>query len=213
MRIAILTQPPRGNYGGIMQSYALQYILKELRHIPILIEKDFHKNIPLHKLIMQLPKRLFTKYILHKRKYIFSERAHIIFTTNLRKYTNKFIHQYIDIEIVNKYSDIDLSRYDTIIVGSDQVWRAIFNIDQLEDMFLSFIPNNINIKRISYAASFGTNEWEFTPKQTTVCTELLSRFDAVSVREIDGIELCKKYLKRNDAVCVLDPTLLLNKGT
>ena len=79
-------------------------------------------------------------------------------------------------------------------------------------MFLSFIPKEKKIKRISYAASFGNNEWEFTDEQTETCKELLSRFDAVSVREIDGIELCRKYLKREDAVWVLDPTLLLDRN-
>ena len=40
---------------------------------------------------------------------------------------------------------------------------------------------------------------------------LLQKFNAVSVREQSGIELCKKYLGRKDVQWVLDPTMLLSK--
>ena len=35
MRIGILTHPLRLNYGGLLQNYALQIILKRLGHTPI----------------------------------------------------------------------------------------------------------------------------------------------------------------------------------
>ena len=78
-------------------------------------------------------------------------------------------------------------------------------------MFLSFIPNNSQIKRIAYAASFGVDEWCFSDAETKSCSSLIQRFDAVSTREIDGIDLCKKYLNRNDVLSVLDPTMLLER--
>ena len=91
------------------------------------------------------------------------------------------------------------------------MWRPLYNWNVLDKMFLSFIPESINIKRIAYAASFGTSEWEYDEAQTKKCSELINKFDAVSTREIDGVDLCKKYLKRDDVVSVLDPTLLLNE--
>lgn len=186
MRIAILTQPLGHNYGGILQNYALQNILQILGHTPTTLkQKDLHQ-ISFFKLLIELPKRLFTKYILKKRKYIFSE-------------------------YVYNPNPIDLTQFDVYIVGSDQVWRPKYNIGMLDKMFLSFLSKRTNIKRISYAASFGTKEWEYTVEQTAKCSKFLSRFDAVSVRETDGVELCKEYLKREDAVCVLDPTLLLER--
>ncbi len=211
MRIAILTQPIRANYGGILQAYALQNILKELGHTPIIIEKQYIQHINLLSFILELPKRLLTKYILKKRKYIFSERANNRRQIEIRKYTNSFISKYIINKFITNYNQIDLTQFDAFIVGSDQVWRPLYNWGELDKMFLSFIPEDKKVKRISYAASFGTNEWEFTPEQTSTCKELLSRFDAVSVRELDGIDLCRKYFKREDAICVLDPTLLLER--
>ena len=93
------------------------------------------------------------------------------------------------------------------------MWRPQYNLfGLLENMFLSFISKFAKIKRIAYAASFGASEWEYDELQTTKCAELIKRFDAVSTREIDGIELCREYLEYNDAISVLDPTLLLDKN-
>lgn len=210
MRIAILTQPLKANYGGILQAYALQNTLNKLGHASTIIEQQYIQEINYLRIFFELPKRFFTKYILKKRKYIFSERANNRRQIEIRKYTNSFISEYIINKFITNYNQIDLTQFDAFIVGSDQVWRPEYNED-IYRMFLSFIPYNYNIKKTAYAASYGTNQWEYTPEQTTTCKELISRFDAVSVREIDGIELCRKYLKREDAVCVLDPTLLLER--
>ncbi len=212
MRIAILTQPLRANYGGILQAYALQYTLKKLGHNSTIIEQEYIQPIKYFKLLFDIPKRLYTKYILKKREYIFSEHINNKHQIERRKYTSSFITKYIQNCFTKGYNSIDINQYDAFIVGSDQVWRPLYNWGNIDKMFLSFIPKESDLKRISYAASFGTSEWEFTPEQTAVCTKLLSRFDAVSVREKDGIDLCREFLKRNDAVCVLDPTLLHYKA-
>lgn len=212
MKIAILTQPLCANYGGILQAYALQYTLNEMGHNSIIIEQEYLQPINNLNLLLSIPKRIFSKYILKRRKYIFSEHQNNKHQIERRKYTTSFISKYIQNSYTKDYNSIDLNQFDAFIVGSDQVWRPLYNWGNIDKMFLSFIPKECNLKRISYAASFGTSEWEFTPEQTSICTELLSRFNAVSVREIDGIKLCKENLKRNDVVCVLDPTLLQNKA-
>ena len=77
-------------------------------------------------------------------------------------------------------------------------------------MYLDFAKDIPSIKRISYAASFGVDNWnEYNKYQTNQCQELINLFDAVSVREGSGVDICKKYLKK-DAVHLLDPTLLLS---
>ena len=79
----------------------------------------------------------------------------------------------------------------------------------IESSFLDF-AETWNIKKISYAASFGTDLWEYNEKQTSNCRKLIRKFDAISVRESSGVTLCKKYLDI-DAIQVLDPTFLLTK--
>lgn len=38
MKIGILTQPLRGNYGGVLQNWALQQVLIRLGHEPVTID-------------------------------------------------------------------------------------------------------------------------------------------------------------------------------
>lgn len=211
MKIAILTQPLRANYGGVLQNYALQQVLIKLGHEPITLAKNPIQYISHFRLILELPKRLFTKYILRKRKYIFSEQKKNKLVENESRILLPFIKKYINRVFVNSYENIDYKQFDGFIVGSDQVWRPLYNWNVLDKMFLSFIPKSCNIKQIAYAASFGTSEWEYNEEQTKICSELINGFDAVSTREIDGVSLCSKYLGYNNAVYVLDPTLLLNK--
>lgn len=108
---------------------------------------------------------------------------------------------------------MDACDFDAIVVGSDQVWRSIYFIPMwfgqpMENAYLSF-TKGWNIKRISYAASFGTDKWEYNEKQTLHSREALQMFDAVSVREENGVKLCKQYFDV-DALHVLDPTMLLD---
>lgn len=98
--------------------------------------------------------------------------------------------------------------YEAYVVGSDQCWRPCYNY-YLPAMFLDFARDK-KVRQIAYAASFGTDKWEFSPKQTDICAPLAKKFDLITVREDSGIELCKKHLGA-DAIHVLDPTMLLDK--
>ena len=206
MNIAILTQPLMANYGGILQNYAIQQVLKQLGHRPITIEQKYAiKETPL----FSIPKRAISKYFLRRKIKIFEEKAINKRELLLRSKLYPFIAKKINRVYFNDWNTINISEYDTIIVGSDQVWRPIYNCEILDKMFLSFIPDN-NIKRIAYAASFGSDKWEFTEQQTIISRDLIKRFDAISIREDSGIKLFKDYLGGN-ATQVLDPTLLLSK--
>lgn len=101
---------------------------------------------------------------------------------------------------------------EAFVVGSDQVWRASYNYHELPTMFLEFARNFKNIKRISYAASFGLdNVREVDSGMLRRCKKLLQKFDAVSVREDSGVDICRNDFCV-DAVHLLDPTLLLDKA-
>lgn len=99
---------------------------------------------------------------------------------------------------------------DGFIVGSDQVWRYIDNTEALYRYFFDFVDED-KIK-VSYAASFGVDDW---PTNNTVVTKniknLLSRFDSISVREDSGVSICN-HVFNVKAIQVLDPTLLADKN-
>ncbi len=203
MKIGIYTQPLSHNYGGILQNYALQQVLKRMGHTPVTIhhgQKNHWSNIKciIHNLLRPLTKQPYWGVVsikkLNKLKEPFKPfiKKHIQVTKSVLKCTTKFIRQ---------------QHFDAIIVGSDQVWRPRYN-----DIYASYLAfaNGMNISKIAYASSFGVDNWEYTPEQTNKCCELIKQFKAVSVREASGVNLCKKYLN-TDAIEVLDPTLLLNR--
>ena len=205
MKIGILTQPLCANYGGIIQNWALQQVLKKLGHEPITIDimpakypikSFFHINLLACKsLLFKGDKSLFQPYY-HNRKELFNNFVgrNINITKQVHKLSQSIIHEY---------------GIEALLVGSDQVWRPRYNVGVLEDMFLRFAIRN-NCPKASYAASFGTDKWEYNLKQTKECKKLISKFTRVSVREESGMRLCHEYLGVN-SIQVLDPTLLLDK--
>ena len=211
MKIGIVTLPLHNNYGGILQAYALQKVLQNMGHNATTIDKSrFVKLSPLRKLytysIHLVKKILFNKNLIIRWDVEHNKKANIICT-----HTYPFIQRYIKrIEAVHDYSNIQENDFDAFVVGSDQVWRPkYFGTDIISNAYLSF-TKAWNVKRISYAASFGAEDWEYTPEQTKACGDLLKFFNAVSVRESSATELCKKHLGV-DARHVLDPTMLLDK--
>ena len=94
---------------------------------------------------------------------------------------------------------------DIYLVGSDQVWNPDLTGDLANIFFLGF--GTENIKRISYASSFGKSVWTHKSIKTEV-GRLLSRFSAVTCREESGVSLLAKEFGIVSK-CVIDPTLLL----
>ena len=91
MKIAILTQPLKSNYGGVLQNYALQQVLIKLGHTPITLEKDYYQYVSHFRLFIELPKRLITKYVIRKRKHIFSESYENKRGDNARRILKPFV--------------------------------------------------------------------------------------------------------------------------
>lgn len=212
MKIGILTLPLHTNYGGILQVYALQTVLERMGHEVCLIEKKRKPaQLPLRKAPLAYGKRIVMNLMGHPLPIFYEQkinREKPIVQRNI----DGFICKYIKRRIINDFPEIKETDFDVIIVGSDQIWRPKYSKyfkDKIERAYLDF-SNEWNIKRIAYAASFGTDKWEYTPKQTRRCGELLKHFDAVSVREASAVDLCYAHFGV-EAQHVLDPTLLLAK--
>lgn len=204
MRIGIVTQPLEMNYGGILQNWALQQVLKNLGHEPITIDAYQRYSTP-HitvNYLQALVGRLIGKKVDFPKRYKGALRNEL---------TGKFIEENITkTKVMWDYKRSVVKRYrlDALLVGSDQVWRVKYNARHIEDMYLRFV-GGLPLRRVAYAASFGVDEWEYTPEQTSACAPLAQQFDAISVRESSGSRLCREYLGV-DAQQVLDPTLLID---
>ncbi len=118
-----------------------------------------------------------------------------------------FIDKHLDTEV---FEIEKARRYNTFIVGSDQVWRDFFgDWNKFGNFFLAFLGNK-KAKRIGYAVSFGFDKWAepYTiPEEKNKISQYVQKFDAVSVREKSGIDLVAEL--GNTAVHVIDPTLLM----
>lgn len=203
MKIGILTQHFYRNYGGIVQNYALQQMLIKLGHVPITFEHDtcYSRTRWVMRVIKQIIRRRNFKSL---SEYPYKCRI------GHRPFIDFVVDNISSVMVRNFTGEIE-SVYgcEAFIVGSDQVWRPAFNVGRLYNMYLDFASNDV--KKIAYAASFGVSDWEYTEKETQKCKSLVSQFDAVSVRENSGIELCQTHLGV-DAKWVLDPTLLLDSN-
>ncbi len=203
MKIGIITQVLLNNYGGVLQNYALQIVLKRMGHEPITL--DYIPSKSTFRVILSLIITPFLYFTKKKRKIedCLPCRRDIKFEQFISRKMS-VTHQ------IDNYSSSIISEYNlnAIVVGSDQVWRPMYNEDVIYDTFLEF-ASDYKIKKIAYAASFGVSTWEYSKKQQIKCSELIKGFDAISVREETGIEMCEKYLGAK-AQLVLDPTLLLS---
>jgi hypothetical protein len=210
MKIGILTQPLHNNYGGLLQVFALTSFLNLLGHDPYIINRDFAKP-SFFSSNFSLCKRIVKKMLLRKTIELFPFRPTKDQNFTIAKNTSKFVCKYIPhtekITSTNGLKKVVSRSYDAFIVGSDQVWRPGYS-PRITNYYLDF-TDNIKVKRLSYAASFGVDRWEYSEELTKKCAALIKKFDAVSVREDSGIELCEKYLGVK-ALHLLDPTMLLS---
>ena len=214
MKIGILTLPLHTNYGGLLQAYALQKTLESLGHKVVVLDTDKHPNIrPWYLRPALWGYYAIQKFIKRKDVEIFQEkRLKRIYEEYLvtSKNTQSFIDTYIHLRIYKKLSEIKRNEFNAIVVGSDQVWRKKYFFGCcIRNAFLYFTIG-WNIKRVAYAASFGVEKWEYNKKETAECKKAIMNFDAISVREDVGVELCSEYLGV-EALHVLDPTMLLCK--
>ncbi len=213
MKIGILTQPLRYNYGGILQNYALQKVLIDMGNDVITIDQKEQIYLKYHFVrVLSAIKTLLFKLLGRgqNRKYPETRWSEAKKGRSIQVFTDSRVHHTPTIKSSRKIKRyIKSEGFAAIVVGSDQVWRPRFN----QDILLNFLDGleDVSLKRIAYAVSFGVDEWEFNKQQTEEAKRLINLFDFVGVREASGILLCKEYLKYENAQLVLDPTLLLER--
>ena len=216
MKIGILTfWWSEDNYGQQLQAYALQRYLRDAGHDAFLIRYN-HENEKGSPLWKKCIKALnFVKLVKVLKNKIRRAKVNIEQSKNDRKFSD-FRKDFINFSetYYNSYDELKQNPPDAdcYIGGSDQVWnpyciggeKSYSFENSVNSYFLNF--GSENIKRISYAASWGTTT--ISKRVENLVVPLLKRFDFVSVREESGIELCKQCGFQN-AEWVCDPTLLL----
>ncbi|MBR5833692.1 MAG: polysaccharide pyruvyl transferase family protein [Bacteroidales bacterium] len=210
MKVAIITLPLHTNYGGLLQAFALKRCLTEIGHEVCVLDLEDKMPGPkpfkapfvyARRMLVRMLKGSAAPEIFRERR--FREEFPVVGAN-----TEKFISERIAPRVVRSFSQLKEGEYDAFVVGSDQVWRPRYFPD-VENAFLAF-AKGWDVKRIAYAASFGTSELEYESEKLSVCADLLSSFDAVSVREESGVRMCSEWFDREDVTHVLDPVMLLD---
>ncbi len=204
MKTAIVTLPLHTNYGGLLQAYALKTVLEGMGHeVDVL---DLRDKMP-------SPGGFKAPFIYMARalkggREVFREKRYKRELPVLAANTSRFVDRYIAPRMIDSYGDVKQGEYDAFVVGSDQVWRPRY-FHPVEDAFLAF-TGDWDVRRVAYAASFGTDALEYEYMQLDSCAKLLSKFNGVSVREDSAVGQCAEWLDYEGAVHVLDPVMLLD---
>lgn len=209
MKIAVITLPLHTNYGGLLQAYALKSVLDEMGHEAEVV--DIRDKMPSPKgagaLFIYARRALVKLFKGAGAPEVFREIRYNRELPVLSSHTSVFVADLIKPRVVGSYAEIREGEYDAFVVGSDQVWRPRY-FGKIEDAFLAF-AEDWAVKRVAYAASFGTDQLEYEYMQLEACARLLGLFDGVSVREDSAVGMCAEWLDCDRAVHVLDPVTLL----
>lgn len=214
MKVGILTLPPTFNYGGILQVYALQTVLKSIGIDSVILDRRFSKKKDLRQFLIDVKRIIWPRLPFFYKRYSYDSRKKEYYNSEYEPFV-EFINSKLHITppIYNSLflkKQIENIGVECVIVGSDQVWRPQCS-PCLSDYFLSFAKKNRRLKRMTYAASFGTDKCEYRDDEIERYRDLLQLFDNVSVREDTAVNMCLEYFGVN-AIQVLDPTLLLSSN-
>ncbi len=211
-KILILTQPLRTNYGGILQAFALQKVVKELGFEVFTDNPFFLRKLSLKSKVKDLLARFVYGTLKGDKKYrpLFKrrlKRADFEYAAqNLLPFIEKRINTIDFFEGRVQPLSSNIEKFDYYICGSDQVWRRRYG--DVKRYFFDFLQST-DKKRFSYSASFGLdNINEYSNQEKQDCRNLIKFFTSVSVREKDAVKIIEDEFSF-PAVQTLDPTLLL----
>lgn len=195
MKIGILTFHYGYNFGGVLQAYATQQVLKELGYkevyvINCIAQPFKFKTVGIPR---RITKNLFSILYLRFWKGRLTRKAFCLFR---KQYLN-------ETPVVNYKNIAEAAKdFDAIVVGSDQVWNTESQKHGL--YFLNWKPQ-FNGKRISYAPCCGRNIIVESNRNELI--DALRKFSSLSVRNVETQSFVKS-LTGKLAPIVPDPTCL-----
>lgn len=93
---------------------------------------------------------------------------------------------------------------DVFVTGSDQIWNNASTLPYNEFFRLGFTDDTK--KRISFATSFGSSTSAPTEELRNIYSKLLQRYNAISVREDIGVDICREQYGVR-ATQIMEPVL------
>lgn len=203
MKIVNITMQAVNNYGSVLQTLATERIFQDLGYEVETLDY-IQENLQMDS-VWKVVKyggpgwKIKCKQVImlfFKRKK--NHRAEV-----MEEFRKKYLHlskRYLCVsELEANFPEADI-----YCTGSDQTWNTVIN-GVSKAYFLGFVPDAK--KRIAFSASFGIDK--LPAKDKSEVKKLLSRYDAISVRESSGLDILEDLGIKN-ATLVLDPTLTVN---
>lgn len=225
MKIGIITFVKCDNYGAELQAYALQKKLNLLGYDAEVINLEKEKGV-IESSFSSYKNAIFNRYkqyglikgslkIIELIKDKYNARKALVANSDKVKerheifedFFNDYIKHSPQFYTLEEMRNVQSLPYNILIAGSDQIWNYMQT--KYLDVFFLMMANRWKTKKISYAASFSVNSIPQSKKATY--KRYLENMDAISVREITGIDIVKSCSDCS-AITVLDPTLLLNRN-
>jgi hypothetical protein len=202
--IGILTYHYSTNYGGVLQAYGLQQVLKEkgfdveiINYVP----KSYNNKVfTRHSIISEFKKLLK----LETSFFLFSKKIAIKLINNSRVFKKFEDFRRKKMSVGHKVTELssNLDKFDFVIVGSDQVWNKVEQKNLL--YFLNF---QLIAKKVAYATD-SIYEKPLIESQSKL-KDCLDDFYEIMVRNEHTQKFVKNVCSR-DVKIVADPSLLYN---
>lgn len=188
-----------GNYGTLLQNYALQQTVMSLGYDSVWVAVAPEKKSIFEKVLYFLlrPYKIINGFVqvLKKQK---DNGIDIGQKINFHDFLTQYVPHTSYAPLSTLLNNENVKSLSAWIVGSDNVWTA-----PGDTYFLGFVPDSL--PKIAYAASapWGNLVSDWSEK----ASRSLKRMNAISVREKDGVKFVTEA--GAEASVVLDPTLLL----
>lgn len=222
MTVGILTFHAQLNYGGVLQAWALQESVRALGYPCVVVDRRLSDDND--ALVHYAPPGLR-----NRAKLAFRRLAGLgdVAPAKRSLRTQAFLSSRLSLtpyHFVSWRSLPPSARLpDVLLVGSDQVWHA----GRFGDPRAYLLRHAPPVRAVAYAASFGfapssldgllsardLRQWDgralpLDPGETVgmLYRQGLARFDAISCREAEGVDICRRL--GFEATHVVDPSLL-----
>ena len=197
------------NYGGMLQAYATISLFEKSGLDYELIRYD--KSHSLSFKIKALP-RIFNRIFLNdkieaikkkigKKKYPEFARNDNIRMSAFHAFSDAKFTKLAPISSGYKKLCDDSRKYSAVVTGSDQLWSPA----GLSTNFYNLMFVDKNVRKISYASSFGVSNIPWYQKKRT--EQFLKRLEYISMRENRGAEIVKELTEREVPV-IVDPVMM-----
>lgn len=213
-KIGILNVQYGDNFGAVLLCYALQETIRKMGYDPEVI--DYRPKNPSNIVrrawqkvrregVIGIFKTLYKK-IICRDKAVIQEKPSLKKIERFELFRNQYLKRSV---VFDGAKDIKKRGYDVYVVGSDLVWKPERVKEEADVYFLTFTKGK-DCRRISYAASLGTDDEDILRKQAKKFRKLIEKFDFVSVREKSSVTYIESFYRGKVYWCV-DPTLLLER--